>query len=248
MKRYTGIINYLFLDGKCVDKKAAEIIRQRRSGQTYDGETTITREEFLSIMDRTMPRDKCAPFDLDLELGEVSVHMAIFVHRVIDMDAGLYFLIRNKDHFEDIKSGTDPGFLWEKPDFMPDSLPLYILKKCDYKAEAQIISCDQDIAGDSAFSVGMIAKFRGNIERAPYLYRHLFWETGMVGQILYLEAEAYSVRGTGIGCFYDDLVHQLLGFRDNSYQSLYHFTVGGSVEDERLTTLQPYHHLEKNGK
>ncbi len=238
--------SYPFLDGKCVDKKAAKIIRQRRSGQTYDGETSITREEFLSIMDRTMPRDKCAPFDL--ELGEVSVHMVIFVHRVTDMDSGLYFLVRNEDHFEDIKSGTDPGLLWEKPDSIPDTLPLYILKRCDCKAEAQMVSCDQDIAGDSSFSVGMIARFRGNIEKAPYLYRHLFWETGMVGQVLYLEAEAYSVRGTGIGCFYDDLVHQLLGFRDNSYQSLYHFTVGGSVEDERLTTLPPYHHLEKNGK
>ena len=238
--------SYPSFDGTRVDKKAVEIIRQRRSGQTYDGETSIAREEFLSMMDRTMPRDQRAPFDL--ELGEVSVHLVIFVHRVTDMDAGLYFLIRNEDHFDDIKSGTDSGFLWEKPDFMPASLPLYILKRYDCKAEAQILSCDQDIAGDSAFSVGMIAKFSENIEKAPYLYRHLFWETGMVGQILYLEAEAYSVRGTGIGCFYDDLVHQLLGLKDNSFQSLYHFTVGGSVEDERLTTLPPYHHLEKKEK
>lgn len=29
------------------------------------------------------------------------------------------------------------------------------------------------------------------------------------------------------------------------YQSLYHFTVGKPIEDQRLQTLAPYHHLEK---
>ena len=36
------------------------------------------------------------------------------------------------------------------------------------------------------------------------MYRRLFWECGLIGQVLYLEAEAAGVRGTGIGCFYDD--------------------------------------------
>jgi hypothetical protein len=57
---------------------------------------------------------------------------------------------------------------------------------------------------------------------------------------LYLEAEAAGVRATGIGCFFDDPVHQVMGFNDASFQSLYHFTTGGAVEDPRLTTLPPY--------
>ena len=69
----------------------------------------------------------------------------------------------------------------------------------------------------------------------------------MVGQVLYLEAEAQGARGTGIGCFFDDPVHRLAGLTDTTWQSLYHFTVGRSVEDPRLTTLPPYHHLERNG-
>jgi hypothetical protein len=48
------------------------------------------------------------------------------------------------------------------------------------------------------------------------------------------------VRATGIGCFFDDPVHQVLGFADTAFQSLYHFTVGGPVDDPRLTTLAPY--------
>ena len=59
-------------------------------------------------------------------------------------------------------------------------------------------------------------------------------------QVLYLEAEAAGVRATGIGCFFDDPVHDVFGFRDLAFQSLYHFTVGGPVDDPRLTTLPPY--------
>ena len=62
----------------------------------------------------------------------------------------------------------------------------------------------------------------------------------MIGQGLYLEAEAAGRRSTGIGCFYDDPVHEVFGLGDTVYQSLYHFTVGGPLEDARLTTLPPY--------
>ncbi len=74
-------------------------------------------------------------------------------------------------------------------------------------------------------------------EGGPAAYRRLFWEAGAIGQALYLEAEAAGLRGTGIGCFFDDGVHQLLGISDHTLQSLYHFTVGGPVNDSRLTTL-----------
>ena len=103
------------------------------------------------------------------------------------------------------------------------------------------VSCGQEIAGDSAFSLGMIAEFEPSLRRhGPWFYRRLFWETGVIGQVLYLEAEASGVRATGIGCFFDDPVHQVLGFNDATFQSLYHFTTGGHVEDPRVTTLPPY--------
>ena len=70
----------------------------------------------------------------------------------------------------------------------------------------------------------------------PWFYRRLFWESGVIGQVLYLEAEAAGIGATGIGCFFDDPVHQVFGFSDLEFQSLYHFTVGGPVKDSRLTT------------
>ena len=87
----------------------------------------------------------------------------------------------------------------------------------------------------------MLAEFEGSIrERGAWHYRRLFWESGMVGQVLYLEAESAGLRGTGIGCFFDDAMHELLGLSGKRFQSLYHFTVGKPVEDLRLTTLPPY--------
>ena len=56
----------------------------------------------------------------------------------------------------------------------------------------------------------------------------------MPGQVLYLEAKAAGVRGTGIGCYFDDACHKLLGLTGNDWQDLYHFTVGVLAEDTRL--------------
>ena len=76
-----------------------------------------------------------------------------------------------------------------------------------------------------------------------------FGETGLIGQVLYLEAEAAGVRATGIGCFFDDPVHRVLGwYPDTQFQSLYHFTVGGAVDDHRLTTLPPYGERSEEGR
>jgi hypothetical protein len=107
-----------------------------------------------------------------------------------------------------------------------------------------MLSCHQAIAGGGAFSLGMIADFADSIRAAgAWWYRRLFWESGILGQVLYLEAEAAGLRGTGIGCFFDDAVHDLLGLGDERFQSLYHFTVGGPIDDARLITLPPYFHV-----
>lgn len=68
----------------------------------------------------------------------------------------------------------------------------------------------------------------------------------MIGQVLYLDAEAKGMRGTGMGCFFDDITHEILGLTDNTFQDIYHFSVGKAVEDTRITTLPPYSHLKRS--
>ncbi len=97
------------------------------------------------------------------------------------------------------------------------------------------------IAGDGAFSLGMIAEYMDSlVVYGASFYRNLFWEAGLVGQVLYLEAEEAGIRSTGIGCYFDDPVHEVFGISSREWQSFYHFTVGGPVEDGRLTTLPAY--------
>jgi hypothetical protein len=121
---------------------------------------------------------------------------------------------------------------------------LFKLADGDFREQAQLVSCHQEIAADGAFSLGMIAEFDESIRaKGASWYRRLFWESGLLGQVLYLEAEAAGVRGTGIGCYFDDTFHELLGLHGDCFQSLYHFTVGGPVDDPRLMTLSAYLHL-----
>jgi hypothetical protein len=166
------------------------------------------------------------------------VHLAVFVHRVDQVPPGLYLLMRDPQGFERLRAACRPDFLWEAVD---DGLPLWCLVRRDERVLAARLSCDQDIAADGFFSLGMIADFDASLQTfGPAFYRQLFWETGVVGQVLYLEAEAAGARATGIGCFYDDPVHEVLGLHGHAFQSLYHFAVGMPVEDTRLTTEPGY--------
>ncbi len=128
--------------------------------------------------------------------------------------------------------------MWEP---VEKGVPLWLLRAGDYRIRSKQVSCNQDIAADGFFSLGMIADFDASLSmHGPSFYRHLFWESGVVGQVLYLEAEAAGARATGIGCFFDDAVHELLRLEGHAFQSLYHFTVGTAVEDARLTTEPGY--------
>ena len=146
-------------------------------------------------------------------------------------------LVRNPQALLDLRQSLRPEWLWEKTG--PECLPLYLLLPYDLRAIAKTICCHQDIAADSCFALGMITSFEIALAQ-PWRYRQLFWECGVLGQVLYLEAEAAGVRATGIGCFFDDEMHTLLGLKNHAWQSLYHFTVGGAVDDERLCTLPAY--------
>jgi nitroreductase len=218
------------------------IVRQRRSAVGFDGRTRLSLEAFLAILDLTLPRAGTPPFDLNL--GPARVHLMLFVHQVDGLDPGLYAWVRQPSDLPGLKAAMHAGFDWRPLDAAMERAPLYRLHLAGTQDFARAVSCHQDIAADGVFSLGMLAGFDPVLDRhGPAVYRHLFWETGLIGQMLYLGAEAAGVRGTGIGCFYDDVMHRALGLTDRTWQSLYHFTIGGPVEDPRLVTLPPYAHL-----
>ncbi|EFJ09853.1 hypothetical protein SELMODRAFT_129197 [Selaginella moellendorffii] len=218
------------------------VVRTRRSAVSMDGQYGMHRDAFYQILLKTMPclgTHKQLPFSSLPWEAEVS--MALFVHRVAEMKQGLYLLIRNPLHEEDYRADLRQDFVWEKPAGCPSELPLYLLARGDCRSIAERLSCHQDIAGDGCFSLGMVARFEDSLkEHGAWMYPRLFWEAGLLGQLLYLEAHAVGISATGIGCYFDDSVHQVLGIKDRKFQSLYHFTIGVPVLDTRISSLPAY--------
>jgi SagB-type dehydrogenase family enzyme len=211
------------------------LMLHRRSALAFDGRSALALPSFLAMLAAAMPGPG-APWSA--LWWRPRVHLAIFVHRVEGLDPGTYLLARRADALPALEAALGRAHLWERAH---DELPLVRLARGDCRGLARRLSCDQDIAADGFFSLAMLAEFDASLEaEGASFYRHLFWETGVVGQVLYLEAEAGGGRATGIGCFYDDPVHEALGLRDHAFQSLYHFAVGRPVEDARLTTEPGY--------
>jgi SagB-type dehydrogenase family enzyme len=217
---------------------AASLLLQRRSAVAMDGHSTLARDRFLMMLRRILQSDR-APWDA--LWWEPRVHLVLFVHRVDGFDPGIYALARTTGAQVAMQRLFRSDFAWVRPPGVDDDIPLCLLAPRDVRRISRQLSCAQDIAADGFFSLGMLADFDAALaEHGSSFYRHLFWEAGAIGQILYLEAEAAGARGTGIGCFFDDAVHEVLGITDHQFQSLYHFTVGMPVDDPRLQTLPGY--------
>lgn len=220
---------------------ARDVIVKRRSAQAFDGITSMTSQSFFRMLDVTLPRIGSVPWDSISNLNRLD--LALFVHRVDGLAPGLYALIRNRTREQTLRSALRPNFEWSGVNGCPAHIPLYRLIEGNARDAARTLSCHQDIASDGAFSLGMLAEFDAALEVGDERYRELFWEAGVLGHVLYLEAQAIGLQGTGIGCYFDDAVHEVLGISDTSFQSMYHFTVGGAVEDQRLQTIAAYAHL-----
>jgi SagB-type dehydrogenase family enzyme len=219
-------------------RSAVRLVRQRRSAVALDGTTALPAATFSGLLDRLLPRRGASPWDV-LPWGP-RVHPVFCVHRVEGLAPGLYVLERSADVHEALRGSLRPAFAWKRPGGCPEGLRFFRLEAGDARSFARLASCHQEIASDSSFAVAMIADFAPALGEGAWWYRRLHWEAGLLGQVLYLEAEANGVRGTGIGCFFDDVVHETLGLADDRFRDLYHFTVGGAVEDRRLATRPGY--------
>ena len=237
---------------------ASTIIKQRRSAQGFDasGSTTgrlvtellFTEEMLYRMLDLTLPRQGIPP--LDSISWQPRIHFLIFIHRVEGLESGLYLFLRNDEIEKQFQTRLKQEYEWLKPKSCPQHLQLFRLAAGDAREAAKTLSCHQDIASDGVLSFALVAEYQANLTQTPWLYRQLFWEAGILGQVFYLEAESAGFRGTGIGCYFDDGVHELMGLEanDDTFQSLYHFTIGKALKDNRLQTLPPYAHLQRSNR
>ncbi|WP_455204367.1 SagB/ThcOx family dehydrogenase [Kaarinaea lacus] len=223
---------------------AKDVIQRRRSAQRFDGITTVEKNEFLRMLDMLIPRRDTPPWDAIS--WQPRIHLVLFIHRVNGLEPGLYILVRNDSAIDSLKANLSDKMEWLPIEKTPDHLNFYRLVKANAKNASATLSCHQRIASDGAFSLGMLSEFDTTLETSPCAYKHLYWEAGILGQVLYLEAEAIDLQGTGIGCYFDDAFHEMLGITGTQFQSVYHFTVGGALNDSRLRTILPYEHIRRD--
>jgi SagB-type dehydrogenase family enzyme len=219
---------------------AATLIRGRRSAQHFDRRASLPLPAFMRIAQALMPR---AQLPWDVWTQPVRVHPVLYAHRVDGLTPGAYVLPRSRTGEALLRQHIQAGTAWSAVADAPPGLPLWRLAEHPALAGAlRTLSCHQAIASDAGFAVSLLAEFAQPLEHDAALYRAVLREAGLIGQALYLGAEAEGLRGTGIGCYFDDAVHELLGLQGSTLQVLYHFTVGVPVVDTRIATEPPYAH------
>ncbi|MEI8003000.1 MAG: SagB/ThcOx family dehydrogenase [Methanothrix sp.] len=214
-----------------------QILRKRRSAQIMDGKSSMPLDSFFAILRAALPGE--TPFGL--LPWKPCIHPVIFVHRVEGLEKGLYICLRDAGRKEELRAAMREDFVWVRPSRTPQDLELYLLVHGDGRLVAKEASCHQNIASDGCFAAAMLAQFEEPLQKyGPWYYSRLFWECAVIGQAFYLAGEAAGFQGCGIGCFFDDIVHRMLGLSGWKYQDLYHFALGRALSDPRLIDLPAY--------
>jgi SagB-type dehydrogenase family enzyme len=184
------------------DAPLGPTVRHRRSALDFDPRTSLMpREDFLQLLDfatRDWPADWRGNFNADANLTEARANfitLYLYVHRMQDCAPGVY--------------------RWENSTRRLDEL-----HRGNVERVAAFLSLEQPLAGNSCFTVSMIADLAAAARTFGNRgYRYAHFEAGAIGQRLYVGAEALGWRATGIGAFYDDDVHRYLGFLEEEDSS-----------------------------
>lgn len=197
------------------DAPLGVVVRRRRSALDFDARTPpMECHELEHLLDfatqdwRADWRGNLGGDSAPGERGADFVQLYLYIHRVRDCEPGVY--------------------RWDRP-----SGKLEPLHRGNMQRVAAFLSLEQALAGNSCFTVSMIADLA---EAARVFgnrgYRYMHFEAGAIGQRLYVGAEALGWNATGIGAFYDDDVHHYLGFLEEGSES-----VGALVRESEKKAL-----------
>jgi len=198
------------------DSSLATVVRRRRSALDFDPGTPLMQraelEQLLDFATRDWPADWRGNFLGDsqpAEAGADLVELYLYVHRVADCEPGVYRWDRRSAKLEQLHAGN-------------------------VQRVAAFLSLEQSLAGNSCFTVSMIADLADAAAAFGNRgYRYAHFEAGAIGQRLYVGAEALGWNATGIGAFYDDDVHRYLGFLEEEEGN----SVIASVREAENTSL-----------
>jgi SagB-type dehydrogenase family enzyme len=130
------------------------------------------------------------------------VDLRLAVHRVADLEAGLY-RYESAGH------------------------RLVLLRRGDLSEEMISASLGQEKAGEAAVGFLMVGRIEAALARGgERSYRDLLVEAGAIGQRIYLAAEAVGLAARNLAAFRDDELNDLLGL-DGRSEAVIHLTMFG---------------------
>ncbi len=198
-----------------VDPPLGPVARKRRSALDFDPHFSIPIDRLGTLLAHATG-DLRADFrgNLFRGAGVGLVSLYLYAHRIAGLPQGVYR-------------------------YDPEGHRLHLRIPGAQERSAAYLSLEQELAGHAVAAFSMVA----DLERAAKAfgnrgYRYAHFEAGMIGQRLYLGAEALGFQSTGIGAFYDDEVHRHLGIEPKTGQVIYHFAIGRAVEDPRLVSIE----------
>lgn len=220
----------------CSDTPLSHLVLGRRSAQRFDHRAVMSRAALERLL---APLQDACQLPLDAWALPPQVHLLVFAHRVEGLPPGAHVLPRSAqgavDLAQRLPGGLSPVSNW------PGAWPmLTVSENPALSGTLRTLSCHQALASDACVTFSLCAPMATVMGEGPSAYRRVLQEAGLLGQALYLRAEAEGLRGTGIGCYFDDAVHQWLGWTDAQWQVLYHFTVGHALTDPRLQSEPAY--------
>ncbi|MCB1955928.1 MAG: SagB/ThcOx family dehydrogenase [Rhodocyclaceae bacterium] len=215
-----------------------DLILGRRSAQRYDPAHTMPRATLVRLIDALM-RVGAPPLDVLPECERLD--LLLMVHRVQGLEPGVYLLPRARGgallaHL----SARHPRLLQPGPVAGSPLRCVATFAPARLAAIARGLHCRQAIAADACLTVAMLADLPGALGEGADRYRTLHRAAGLLGQVLYLEAGAEGLSGTGIGCFLDGPVRDFCGLDAGPWTSLYHFAIGKAVVDPRIESRPAY--------
>ena len=187
-------------------RSLGEVVRRRRSALNFvGGARSMLLAELSAILAST-----AQPLSADFA-GTRFIQLYLYAHRVDGLQPGVYRFWPERGQLERLQSG-------------------------DQRMAAAALSLGQDLAGNACVAFSMI----GDLNRAADIYgdrgyRYVHFEAGAMGHRMYVAAEALGLGATGIGAFYDDEVHRHLNLTLHQGQVVYHFAIGYSIPDPRVS-------------
>lgn len=231
------------------DKSFSQVALSRRSAQRFD-KSELSLDDFIALLDALVIYDQPILNNADKHGSQFNLDFIFLVHNVQGLVPGVYSLGDSSDTLLRLQNSQDNEPLntnvldHSERTELNTKYPLQLLKSLDCRKLAARMCCQQAIASDCAFTVGFLAPLMSVLQARQGLgYKQLYWQAGALAQQIYYTATARNLAATGIGCFFDDPFHELLGLKGFDRQFVYQMAVGKPIVDHRITSFSGYHHL-----